>query len=609
MLPSELLRIKITDKGKKIMPLFCSIENIDIAQKLINEFQTSYDNKDTKAILEKNLSSIESEYRDFKLIRGLIVLLERRTVFSLNKNFQNPDSINRQGLLAQPQKSSFTLRKILFEESAKEGLALDYDRRSKILERAASRLGISHKYLEKAMWIDREDNLIVESFKKISPDKLLELYNLSLLQTLFFNCVNFEFSIKGGKEWKYVLRKIKRFGLMYNLKLVDQALEKGKHTFTDILDSSPNNDFINENKIVQNKADTYILCSIDGPLSIFRLTNKYGVLIAKIIPEIIYSCKWNIKAWILKNNSSNRKMYEFELSSDKKYFHKDLREMDIAFPFEFSNVFSDFDSEVEEKFALNFKQLRTGWELIREPEPLVLPKGRAFIADFMFERYDKKIYFEIVGYWTPNYLERKFNKINELLSSSEGKYDFLIAINENNLVSNDEDSRKIYSNSFIRAIDKEKLIIYKRNSIPIKPIIDYLKLMDKIITKQNTIIYQSEISDFINNLMKQNIEIINLEEISKKFSMSLESIIDIVSNPSACLLKEKYSLINTFFILNIKLDEMKKQIADIKKFVEAQKIFQMNKIPDSCHINLIQYFGFEILWTGFNLSDILLEKK
>jgi hypothetical protein len=68
-------------------------------------------------------------------------------------------------------------------------------------------------------------------------------------------------------------------------------------------------------------------------------------------------------------------------------------------------------------------------------------------------------------------------------------------------------------------------------------------------------------------------------------------------------------LINTFFILNIKLDEIKKQITDIKKFVEAQKIFQMNKIPDSCHIDLIQYFGFEILWTGFNLSDILLEKK
>jgi hypothetical protein len=133
-----------------------------------------------------------------------------------------------------------------------------------------------------------------------------------------------------------------------------------------------------------------------------------------------------------------------------------------------------------------------------------------------------------------------------LLSSSEGKYDFLIAINENNLVANDEDSRKIYSNSFLRVIDKEKVIIYKRNSIPIKPIIHYLKLMEKIIMNQNTVIYQSEISDFINNLMKQNIEIINLEEISKKFRMSLESIIDIVSNPSTCLLKEKYSLINTF---------------------------------------------------------------
>ena len=50
-------------------------------------------------------------------------------------------------------------------------------------------------------------------------------------------------------------------------------------------------------------------------------------------------------------------------------------------------------------------------------------------------------------------------------------------------------------------------------------------------------------------------------------------------------------------------------LTNVEKFIEAQKIFQINKIPDSCHIDLIQYYGFEILWTGFNLSDVLLKKK
>jgi predicted nuclease of restriction endonuclease-like RecB superfamily len=57
MLPLELLRTKITNKGQRITPLFClaSVENLSIAQKLITEFEFSNNKKDTKGDLQKRL--------------------------------------------------------------------------------------------------------------------------------------------------------------------------------------------------------------------------------------------------------------------------------------------------------------------------------------------------------------------------------------------------------------------------------------------------------------------------------------------------------------------------------------------------------------------------
>ncbi|HEY8522690.1 MAG TPA: DUF790 family protein, partial [Nitrososphaeraceae archaeon] len=91
MLPLELLRTKITNKGQRIIPLFClaSADNLLIAQKLITEFESSYKKKETKGDLQKRLFFYENNYSDFKLIRGLIVLLERQCIFKINQFFSS----------------------------------------------------------------------------------------------------------------------------------------------------------------------------------------------------------------------------------------------------------------------------------------------------------------------------------------------------------------------------------------------------------------------------------------------------------------------------------------------------------------------------------------
>ncbi|HEY6410973.1 MAG TPA: DUF790 family protein [Ktedonobacteraceae bacterium] len=77
-----------------------------------------------------------------------------------------------------------------------------------------------------------------------------------------------------------------------------------------------------------------------------------------------------------------------------------------------------FDSSIEQSFAEAFAALENshavdGWQLIREPEPLLFEQS-IFIPDFALTRDQRRIYVEILGFWTPSYRERKVQKLQQL---------------------------------------------------------------------------------------------------------------------------------------------------------------------------------------------------
>lgn len=91
---------------------------------------------------------------------------------------------------------------------------------------------------------------------------------------------------------------------------------------------------------------------------------------------------------------------------------------------------SIFDSSIEQSFTEAFIALQNsnaveGWQLIREPEPLMLEHG-IFIPDFALTRGQKRIYVEILGFWTPSYRERKIQKLQQL----RDRGDIVLAIPE-----------------------------------------------------------------------------------------------------------------------------------------------------------------------------------
>jgi predicted nuclease of restriction endonuclease-like RecB superfamily len=126
-----------------------------------------------------------------------------------------------------------------------------------------------------------------------------------------------------------------------------------------------------------------------------------------------------------------------------------------------------YDSTTEEKFARSFISYGTGWTLRREPEPLIAGT-HVLIPDFRFEKDGMKVYLEVVGFWTPEYLARKINKLNSIAG-----VDMIVAADES------------LACSKLDRLKGKALVIYYKREVPMKPIVDHLREREgSVVSKQ-----------------------------------------------------------------------------------------------------------------------------
>lgn len=134
----------------------------------------------------------------------------------------------------------------------------------------------------------------------------------------------------------------------------------------------------------------------DGPNSILRRTHAYGVDFAKFLAALVQARDWRMRGTIMLRRGW--RPATFTLSSS------DGLRSRVPAP-------QLFDSDLEERFAEKFGATREGWRLRRET--LLLEAGeRIVVPDFVFHHDDGTVVaLEIVGYWTPEYLAEKFEKM------------------------------------------------------------------------------------------------------------------------------------------------------------------------------------------------------
>jgi predicted nuclease of restriction endonuclease-like RecB superfamily len=350
MLTSDLLVTKIS-KGK-IEPVYALLDQdtLEIARSVINVFQGHMGR--TYGELIEELEGIEEI--NYRLIRGLAQILERRCVIETDSAID-----------------PIAARRTVFEES--RGFVTSEEERKKVLDKVARKLSIESDALEKALWADHEGNLAIKGFQTIAAEDLLRHYNLSLAQTLLFRATGMEIQIEDN--YQPVFRKIKQLGLIYS------------------------------------KQDGKI--SLEGPLSLFKLTEKYGSAFARLLPTLMESSRWSLRASISRKTFQGKRIYDFTLDHTRRsIFGAELETTEVG-----------FDSAIEKEFyLLGFK----GWVVQREPT--VLKAGQyAFIPDFSLERNGTRIYVEIIGFWTPEYLKHKIQKLNDL----QEKESMILLVNRN----------------------------------------------------------------------------------------------------------------------------------------------------------------------------------
>ena len=147
--------------------------------------------------------------------------------------------------------------------------------------------------------------------------------------------------------------------------------------------------------VSQSAAPVEATLDVSGPLALFRRTALYGRHLAELIPLLLWSRTFTLRA-------------ECRLRGQPA--HLTLTPHDPLPPSAEPRL---HDSLLERRFARDFTRAAAGWRLVREPEPIPA-EGTLIFPDFaLVHRLDprRRWLLEIAGFWTSDYVETKLRRL------------------------------------------------------------------------------------------------------------------------------------------------------------------------------------------------------
>ncbi|HEY9798284.1 MAG TPA: DUF790 family protein [Leptolyngbyaceae cyanobacterium] len=355
MLPTELLINR--QNGEEITPkrLPINTQMCAIATELITCFQNATGG--TQGELDRQLLELEGDSPDYRLKRGLAHILKSSfCTFEIVSPLEPP-----------------LLRQRVFALSAQS--VPSHQASEATLEHLSNALSqeLNHEVLppqiRTGLYADLQENRILTQFDDPAAEALLHRYNLSQVQGIFYRAsqmtLNAHRNVPG--QYKLLFRYLKLFQLM---------------------------------TYIEGDADHGFTITIDGPTSLFKPSTRYGLAIAKLLPALLHVTKWSLKATL-----QNRDAYS-GTSKTGCFSLNDRCGLVTHYP-----PGKPYDSMLEAAFANRWESLKTDWVLEREVDLIPLP-GSVMIPDFRLVHPDGRTFLlEIVGYWRPEYLQKKFSQV------------------------------------------------------------------------------------------------------------------------------------------------------------------------------------------------------
>jgi predicted nuclease of restriction endonuclease-like RecB superfamily len=355
VLTGDLVRPRLRKRGSQleVEMLAANAHWRRSAQDLITLFRQHVDQP--RYAWENALTAYEGDRTDYIVLRGLAkVLADEATFTPLDSPFP-PGELRERIFARGPVLASVDL----FHPQTRED----------VLQALADALDLTPDDIERLLFADRPaEYLLTDAGPEWTPDALIARYNLELARGVLYWASRMTIDIHDGYKdfWRY----LKLFKLMF---WASPQPDGGYHV------------------------------ELDGPISPFvQSTTRYGRQFAAFLPALLLGERWQMEAEIrLAQLSDTPVSYRLDHTTPLRSHFKHSGAFD-------SRMEADFAAEFEAKFG----EKRGQWELTREDEVILLD-DTVMIPDFaLTHRKDgRRAVIEIVGFWHPDYLRRKVEKV------------------------------------------------------------------------------------------------------------------------------------------------------------------------------------------------------
>lgn len=357
MLPTELLQYRL--QGETVNPKQLPLNPffLDLAQAYLDCF--AHHINQTQGVLDAALQALEADHTDYRVRRGFAHILRNSfstfEIVSPLEPLELRDRVFKYAAQHPPVPSA--------REQTVGAIATQL---SQELKRE-----VLHHEITQGLYADLPENRILTEFEPPTPEQLIHRYNLSQVQGIFYRAsqvvIHAHRNVPG--EYKLLFRYLKLFQLMF---------------------------------YIEGDVDHGFTITLDGPASLFKANTRYGLALAKMLPALLHVTKWSLTAQLQQKDA-----YSGTVRSGTFTLNDQCGLVSHYAPGK------TYDSLLEEAFVKRWAKLKTDWQLEREVNLVPIP-GSVMIPDFRLVHPDGRDYIlEIVGYWRPDYLQKKFRQIRQ----------------------------------------------------------------------------------------------------------------------------------------------------------------------------------------------------
>jgi uncharacterized protein len=336
-------------RGGKVFPFLIKPDDESFrrdAANLIEIFDEAA--RKTRGALESELEEYVGTGTDYKILRGLIKLLTDRCEFE-TASVADPVEIRQ---------------KVFLEARKFHPLAPDGEKPLEVLQTIAEEFQTDADQIFASLYADLPAQQKLISFQTITPEDLLDRYNLAQAQALLYKCVEMKIRVAPSEAsvYRQIFGWIKHFGLIHS--------------------------------VAGNAANGYEI-TLTGAASLFHRSQKYGVRMSVFLPALLLCENWQMRAEIA---DQKRGTAFFELSSRQTQIVSDRYDE------------PGYENPIVENLKSKWENSAASWSLEENRE--VVDLGRAaFVPDFvLISPGGEKIYLDVLGFWTPKSLQKRLEE-------------------------------------------------------------------------------------------------------------------------------------------------------------------------------------------------------